>query len=99
MQNNITWCLNKNNVVHWADWENNDESVIYFESTGETALVSLLSLILLEAISSKPQTLNSLTTTISNLTEESIEEHELLTAINSSLAQLKQFDVIEPCQH
>ena len=60
----MKWCLSESTTVHWAEWENSYECVIYIDSTGETILGSVLSITLLEAITCKPQTLNNLVTNV-----------------------------------
>ena len=91
------WCLSHPESVHWAEWENEDEAVLYINSTGQTVLVSLLCISLLEILKNSSQTLTTLVQSISQSIDEELQATELQSSIQSTLQQLQQFGAIEQC--
>ena len=97
MNDCLSWRLTNTNNIEWAEWENDDEAVLYINSTGQTVLVSLLCITLLELLQHRKQSLNNLVKYISDSIDENFEASELRSSIQITLQQLQQFGAIEQC--
>ena len=97
MNDCLSWRLTNTNNIEWAEWENDDEAVLYINNTGQTILVSLLCISMLELFHNRKQSLNSLVKYISDSIDENVETSELQSSIQITLQQLQQFGAIEQC--
>ena len=93
----IIWCLSRSTPVHWAEWNNSDEAVLYIETTGQTLVISLFTVYILELLSSGSYNQHTLYELMKDSTDKDIQANELKTSIHTTLNQLQQLDVIEPC--
>ena len=89
------WCLSS--IAYWAEWKKNDEAVLYLSSTGETVLVSLLTISVLESLKKQNLTLSDLMSHLSPSLDGDITPDELKEALHNCLGHLQQLGVIEQC--
>ena len=89
------WSLSSFDTAHWAEWPDEDECVLYMQKSGETAIVSTLSIAILELLKAKPCNIVEFFSELSQCMDESVEEQALMLAIRSNLTQLQQIGAID----
>jgi len=89
------WYLSNSDTVHWVEWPDEQECVLHMQRSGETAVVSTLSIAIIEALKIRPCSIVHLISHISECMDESVEEQALVLAIKSHLTQLQQIGAID----
>jgi len=89
------WFLSVFDTVHWVEWPDENESVLYMQRSGETIVVSALSIAILELLKAKPCNIVEFFSELSQCMDESVEEQALMLAIRSNLTQLQQIGAID----
>jgi PqqD family protein of HPr-rel-A system len=91
----IKYSLSPYDTVHWAEWDDSDECVLFLQKSGMTTIVSTLSLVILDILTRQPSSEASLFSQVSKHVDESVDERTLASAIQSNLTQLQQIGAIE----
>jgi len=89
------WSLSSFDTAHWAEWPDEDECVLYMQKSGETAIVSTLSIAILEFLKVHPCCIEDLVSHILQCMDESVEESAVLLSIKSNLTQLQKIGAID----
>ena len=93
MQDTV-WFLSVFDTVHWVEWPDEHECVLFMQKSGEMAVISTLGVAILEALRIQPCSIVQLSSHISLCMDESVEEQVLALAIKSNLSQLQQIGAI-----
>ena len=94
MQDNV-WCISVSDTAHWAEWADEHECVVHMQRSGETVVVSTLSIAILEVLRKKQCNTAQLVRHISQCMDESVDELTLALAVKSNITQLQQIGAID----
>lgn len=89
------WEANFPAYFHWADWQDEGESVFFHQGSGETLLLNPLGAFLLQSIAIGPVSTEKLTLSAAHHFDFALSK-ELTTAIGASLHSFAQKGLIFP---
>jgi len=92
----LRWRLNTSYDIH--TWLCGDEAIVYHPGSGDTHHLSLIAVLVLEAVTPVPRTVDELANAIAAVIDDGGVDDELTTVVDRTLVDIERLGLVESQQ-